>query len=222
MNNDFVEEQRLHSLVKKSAKRDRSQWLNSCLDQGDWQQIRKLRSSRKAKCRRLRNCDGDIVESDCWADAMAEHLERIQWHVRPLGAVEGHSLTPDLPVSMLQFSSEEVLTTVQKLRKRKASGTDDIPAEFWQAIVTSPEGLSWLVDFCNACWMEEDFPADWRCAQVISIFKKGSIEDPDNYRPISLVCIGYKTFAALLLGRLRDGGAEKRLTASQYGFRRGR
>ena len=74
----------------------------------------------------------------------------------------------------------------------------------------------------NACWREEDFPTDWRCAQVVCICKKGSIENPDNYRPISVVCVGYKTLAALLLKRLQDGGAEARLTMSQYGFRRGR
>ena len=68
---DIQQERKLHVLVKKSAKRDRSRWLNSCLDTGDWEAIRNVKVSRQAKCRRLRNCEGDIVESDCWADAMA-------------------------------------------------------------------------------------------------------------------------------------------------------
>ena len=63
---------------------------------------------------------------------------------------------------------------------------------------------------------------DWCSADVVAIFKKGNIEDPDNYRPISLVCVAYKIFASLLLKRLQDGGAEDRLTTSQFGFRRKR
>ena len=47
------------------------------------------------------------------------------------------------------------------------------------------------------------------------------MEDADNYRPISLVCVAYKLFATLLLKRLQAAGAEERLTRSQFGFRRG-
>lgn len=46
------------------------------------------------------------------------------------------------------------------------------------------------------------------------------MDDPNNYRPISLVCVAYKLFTSLLLRRLQDGGAEDRLTNSQFGFRR--
>ena len=64
-------------------------------------------------------------------------------------------------------------------------------------------------------------PEDWHSADVTTIYKKGSPEDCDNYRPISLICVVYKLFAALLLARLRAAGAEKRLTRTQFGFRRG-
>ena len=43
-----------------------------------------------------------------------------------------------------------------------------------------------------------------------------------NYRPISLLCVTYKLIAFLLLRRLQDGGAETRLSDSQFGFRRKR
>ena len=45
---------------------------------------------------------------------------------------------------------------------------------------------------------------------------------PENDRPISLLNLGYKLFAALVHKRLVEGGAEDRLSASQFGFRSGR
>ena len=54
---------------------------------------------------------------------------------------------------------------------------------------------------------------------MIAIFKKGGLGDCNNYRPISLVCVGYKLFATVLLDRLKEGGAESRIWSSQYGFR---
>ena len=54
---------------------------------------------------------------------------------------------------------------------------------------------------------------------MVSIFKKGSAEDMNNYRPISLLQISYKIFAALILKRLKDANAEDRIWKTQFGFR---
>ena len=42
-----------------------------------------------------------------------------------------------------------------------------------------------------------------------------------NYRPISLLAVSYKMFAAMLLSRLREAGAENRIWSTQFGFKRG-
>ena len=64
-------------------------------------------------------------------------------------------------------------------------------------------------------------PGQWHEATVTSIFKKGAPDVCDNYRPISLLCVAYKVYATIILRRLQTGGAENRLTPTQFGFRRG-
>ena len=79
--------------------------------------------------------------------------------------------------------------------------------------------LQELLELCRRCWDEKSIPQSWRCASVVLLFKKGDASLPQNYRPISLLAVGYKVLAALLHQRLLLGGAEDRMHTSQYGFR---
>ena len=54
------------------------------------------------------------------------------------------------------------------------------------------------------------------------LFKKGDKTLPENYRPISLLPVGYKIIAWMIQKRLRKGGAEQRIRSSQFGFRQHR
>ena len=58
-------------------------------------------------------------------------------------------------------------------------------------------------------------------AHVSTLYKKGAVDMCENYRPISLLSLGYKVFAALVRQRLIDAGAEERLSKTQFGFRSG-
>ena len=220
--NRTEDERRLHKDVRKSAKIDRTRWLDQMLQDGDWQQIRKIRNPRRLRSAKLRNSAGEIVESDQWADTMADYFENIQWRVRPAGLVDGPTLGVELPVQQTRFTADEVDKVIQNLKRKRASGPDDVPAEFWQAVSETPQGLAWVTALCNRCWLDEHMPEDWHQAKVNAIHKKGAVDDCGNYRPISLISVTYKLFASLLLKRLQAGGAEDRLTSTQFGFRRGR
>ena len=79
-----------------------------------------------------------------------------------------------------------------------------------------------MLSFCNSLWTNSVVPDSWHESRVVAIFKKGDLGDCGNYRPISLVCTAYKFFAIVLMQRLKDAGAERRIWWSQYGFRSGR
>ena len=66
--------------------------------------------------RRLKDPNGNLVDSDGWAEAMANHLETVQWRVRPMGPVAGASLGEELSVNLEPFSEQEVKAAVDRLK----------------------------------------------------------------------------------------------------------
>eukprot|EP00969_Alexandrium_andersonii_P202831 8962410-Alexandrium_andersonii.AAC.1 len=65
------------------------------------------------------------------------------------------------------------------------------------------------------------FPPSWGEAEVVGIFKKGAPDVAENYRPISLLNVTYKIYAAILARRLHECIGHK-LRATQFGFRHSR
>ena len=150
--NNGEEEKRLHKLVRRSARKDKDNWLNAVITDGGWKNVNLIRKPRKVKKGKLRDQSGNLCESNQWAETMAQHLETVQWKVRPAG--------PHLPVSMQPFTEAEIRAVVRKLKKRKAAGSDDIPAEYWQTITQVEAGIMWLTDLCNHCLREGAVPSE--------------------------------------------------------------
>ena len=72
--NDYDNEKLLHQQVRASAKKNRTEWLDKMLQDGNWTQVRQLRRPRRAKCCKLQGQDGEFVENDRWADTMANTM----------------------------------------------------------------------------------------------------------------------------------------------------
>lgn len=66
-----------------------------------------------------------------------------------------------------------------------------------------PTTLKWLLELYNNCLRQNRIPKIWRKTKIIAILKPGKEpSNPQNYRPISLLCHLYKIFERLLLNRL--------------------
>ena len=61
------------------------------------------------------------------------------------------------------------------------------------------------LEIITAVRNEPHYPAELCKANNIMIYKKGSVENPGNYRPIALLQSVYKLHAALLWNRLIAG-----------------
>ena len=64
----------------------------------------------------------------------------------------------------------------------------------------------------------EEIPTESEIARIVSIYKKGDTEKPENYRPIALLQSIYKIYASLIQKRLAKA-LDERIWYTQYGFR---
>ena len=115
------------------------------------------------------------------------------------------------------FTLGELQIALSKLKANKAPGLDGILNEYFQLIDATVETR--LLQLYNETLISETTPPSWSEARVVSIsLGKGSDTDPANYRPISLLNVTYKIFAAMLQARLTKT-CEAKLRTTQYGFR---
>ena len=118
-----------------------------------------------------------------------------------------------------EISEQEVRHAIRKLKCGKAPGLDEISAEF----LKSAEGIvvPFLKKLFNALFENGLFPEEWCRSVIIPLFKKGDINNPENYRGISLLSIVSKVFTSILNRRLYSWAEnEHKICEEQAGFRK--
>ncbi|CAM4564109.1 unnamed protein product [Caretta caretta] len=76
---------------------------------------------------------------------------------------------------------------------------------------------------CNLSFKSATVPSDWKLANVMPIFKKGSRDDPGNYRPVSLTSVLGKLVEIIVKNKIvRHVEEHKLLGKSQHGFSKGK
>jgi hypothetical protein len=221
---DWELEKTLRKQVHKSAGKDRTNWLQQLAVAGDWASLRSLRKGRKKQQGRLYNSHGEPVNSEQRPETFAEHLETMQWRVRPVTLIPNAAppIFERIPVDDGPFTENELLKAIAKMKNGKAVKKGDAPIEVFKALAADRgDAFKWVLEYCNKCLLAQSVPEEWATASVTMIYKKGDPGNCDNYRPICLLSIASKLFASVLKQRLLDAGIDKRLWSSQFGFRRG-
>ena len=119
------------------------------------------------------------------------------------------------------FTETEIRNFVKSLKNNKAAGIDGILNEFIKHTIDIL--ITLYVKLFNKILDTGDLPEDWLTGLIIPIYKnKGSKDDANNYRGITLLsCLG-KLFTSILNHRLTEF-CEKNLILKeiQAGFRKG-
>ena len=94
----------------------------------------------------------------------------------------------------------EVNDIINILSPSKFAGPNGIPIKLLKIIGSSLSPI--LALLVNQSFQSGIFPDTLKIAKVISLSKKGNLELPSNYRPISLLPIFSKIFGKLMYKRL--------------------
>ena len=114
-----------------------------------------------------------------------------------------------------------MLKRLLRLREGKSPGVDEMSSRLLKAVcheITVPVTLLF-----NLSMSECKVPNDWKLANVTPIYKQGSRNSPENYRPISLTCHLSKIMESIVRDVITQHPNKFNLiNSSLHGFRRGR
>ena len=103
------------------------------------------------------------------------------------------------------------------LKKGKSAGVD-IPTELVQA--GGENVITALTTICNKIWQTGEWQTPWTQSLVITLPKKGNLQQCQNYRTISLISHPNKVMLKIILNRLKPQA--EIIAEEQAGFRAGR
>jgi hypothetical protein len=124
---------------------------------------------------------------------------------------------PEILLSELTVTVEDVTNYLNALDITKASGPDEISARLLKTC--SNEIAPSLCSLFNRSLETARLPSEWKMANITSVHKKDSLEPAINYRPISLLCIINKVLERLVGNGLR-AQVKHLITTLQHGFQR--
>jgi hypothetical protein len=110
----------------------------------------------------------------------------------------------------------EVEIDIEKLKRHKSPGIDQIPVELIKAVGSKIRFE--ICKFINSIWNKEEWPNEWKESIIIPIYEKGGKTDCSNYNGISLLSTTYRILPNILLSRLTPY-AEEIIGDHQCGFR---
>ena len=128
----------------------------------------------------------------------------------------------DIPLSFedddtnqVDFSPEKILKLLRGINPNKAHGPENIHGKILKSCAQS---IAYpLSKIFKTSYLTGQIPLEWKLANVVPVFKKGSKASVENYRPISLTCLCMKVFEKIVREEImRKCGHH--INRAQHGF----
>ena len=118
----------------------------------------------------------------------------------------------------VNITQQEILKAIKELKPNRSGGPDKVINEFF--IHGRDTLLPHLQTLFNILLNKGYFPSTWTEGYIVPIHKKGSINEVDNYRGITLLSTMGKLFTRILNNRLMDWAENYSVyIEAQAGFR---
>ena len=115
------------------------------------------------------------------------------------------------------INSKIIYNKLKDLNVTKSQGPDKIHPRVWYEL--REETSSLIADIFRKSLEDGKLPHDWKCSEVVPLFKKGSKFEVKNYRPVSLTCIICKVMESIIKdGLLVHFERNNLFSCRQYGF----
>ena len=202
-----------------------------------WFDIKKAKRGFVPNHSKMSNTKNEVIKSNEKPNRLADYFEKTQWAIdenRDKTVPTRKLFDTCAEFKTTKFQIEELEIVLKKSKTNKSPGPDGIPIEFirWldrpKAAIDGIGGpretgtaLDAILDLLNECWEKDILPSDLEYAEVVTLYKKGKVENPANYRPIALLDTLYKIFTSLIQNRMANA-IDHRLCNLQYGFRKAR
>ena len=199
------------NLILRKRKEHNSSLLNELLKTVDnqkefWSSVNKI-SSKKSQ-------PSNNISVEQWFQHFKGLLEKDDIATSDSSAVE-HDYVDELD---RPISKEEVLLAIRKLKHGKSAGPDGLIAEFFRN--SGELTVCFLVKLFNYLFDEGIYPNSWTESIIIPLFKKGDVNDVNNYRGISLSNISSKIYSSIINTRLQEWIKRNNITGEhQAGFK---
>ena len=151
---------------------------------------------------------------------MAEELNK---HYAKVFTEEDENLPRNPPshdcpeMADIHFTPQTVEEVLKHLKNSSSPGPDEISQRVLKE--TAHEVSLPLCILFNKSMNSGIVPADWRCANVVPIYKSGPKGEPVNYRPISLTSVVVRVMERILKNKmLLYLRSNKIINPSQHGF----
>ena len=119
------------------------------------------------------------------------------------------------------ITTGKVKAKIKNLKPHSAAGPDGIAPKFLLNCVDQIAPV--LAMLYRKSVADGQVPEEWRQANVVPIFKKGSKMAAGNYRPVSLTCVSCKLLESILKDDIMQHlTRNKLLKNSQHGFMAGK
>ena len=205
---------------KKLCNRDYNSYLNKhiceTLEHGDSKPLYRFIASKKGSSNTVNQLDNTAPNdnnaiSETFADSFASVFTDDDGNLPPL-------TTPAVSSIPIIFDSKGVLKQLTILDPRKGAGPDELSPALLKFL--GPYMYETLTKVFQYFYDSASTPFDWRSANVVPLFKKGSRSNPLNYRPISLTSIVSKVFEHVVSHNINNFlEANSLLYEHQHGFR---
>jgi hypothetical protein len=117
------------------------------------------------------------------------------------------------------ISATELRNAISRLKSNKSAGPDMVRNEM--LICCAKRYTDHLLRLFNLILETGEFPDNWRLSYLTPIFKKGDINDPNDYRGIALSSCFSKLFLSIINERLSNYMEKNGLIdPAQHGFRK--